>query len=145
MLAQGLRVDTGIFARRGNTRAKNRFTVVGGVDLSGATIKGGLMLPDANLVDDRGGMALRADHISVEGGVNLSGVTASGAVRLASARVVGPLTLSGARMGTLDVSARASRRRWSAMTGSPRTAWIYGGHGLRRSRTTPRPGPSSCA
>ena len=104
LLAQGLRVDTGMFARRGNTRAEKRFTVIGGVDLSGATIKGGLMLPDADLVDDRGGTALRADHISVEGGVNLSGVTASGAVRLDSARVVGPLTLSGARLGTLDAS-----------------------------------------
>lgn len=104
LLAQGLRVDTGIFARRGNTRAKNRFTVTGGVDLSGATIKGGLMLPDADLVDDHGGTALRADHISVEGGVDLSGVTASGAVRLNSAHVVGPLTLSGARLGTLDAS-----------------------------------------
>jgi cytoskeletal protein CcmA (bactofilin family) len=104
LLAQGLRVDTGIYARRGNTRAKNRFTVTGGVDLSGATIKGGLMLPDADLVDDRGATALRADHISVEGGVNLSGLTASGVVRLDSARVVGPLTLSGAQLGTLDVS-----------------------------------------
>ncbi|MGW7825284.1 hypothetical protein ACWGLF_46750 [Streptomyces puniciscabiei] len=104
LLAQGLRVDTGIFARRGNTRAKNPFTVIGGVDLSGATIKGGFMLPDADLVDDRGKTALHADHISVEGGVNLSGVTASGAVRLNSARVVGPLTLSGARLDTLDAS-----------------------------------------
>lgn len=104
LLAQGLRVDTGMFARRGNTRAKNRFTVTGGVDLSSATIKGGLMLPDADLVDDRGGTALRADHISVEGGVNLSGLTASGGVRLDSARVVGPLTLSGAQLGTLDAS-----------------------------------------
>src|SRR5262249_23920149 len=42
LLAQGLRVDTGMFARRGNTQAKNRFTVTGGVDISGATIKGGL-------------------------------------------------------------------------------------------------------
>ncbi|MGW3175576.1 hypothetical protein [Streptomyces sp. NPDC001153] len=104
LLAQGLRVDTGMFARRGNTRAKNRFTVTGGVDLSDATIKGGLILPDADLVDDHGQTALRADHISVEGGVNLSGVTTSGAVRLNSARVVGPLTLSGARLGTLNAS-----------------------------------------
>ncbi|GAA3083205.1 hypothetical protein GCM10020000_81640 [Streptomyces olivoverticillatus] len=104
LLAQGLRVDTGIFARRGNTRAKNRFTVTGGVDLSGATIRGGLTLPDADLVDDHGQTALRADHISVEGGVNLSGVTASGAIRLNAARVVGPLTLSGARLDTLDAS-----------------------------------------
>ncbi|MFI0898464.1 hypothetical protein [Streptomyces sp. NPDC020983] len=104
LLAQGLRVDTGVFARRGNTRAKNRFTVTGGIDLSSATIRGGLMLPDADLADDRGGTALRADHISVEGGADLSGVTASGAVRLNSARVVGPLTLRGARLGTLDAS-----------------------------------------
>lgn len=104
LLAQGLRVDTGMFARRGNTRARNRFTVIGGVDLSGATIKGGLVLADADLVDDRGGTALRADHVWVEGGADLSDLTASGAVRLDSARVVGPLTLSGARLGALDAS-----------------------------------------
>ncbi|MGW2648702.1 hypothetical protein ACWC2T_28150 [Streptomyces sp. NPDC001393] len=104
LLAQGLRVDTGMFARRGNTAARNRFTVIGGVDLSGATIKGGLILPDADLMDDRSGTALRADHISVEGDVDLSGVTASGAVRLDSARVVGPLTLTGAHLSTLDAS-----------------------------------------
>lgn len=104
LLAQGLRVDTGMFARRGNTLARNRFSVIGGVDLSGATIKGGLVLPDADLVEDRSGTALRADHISVEGSVDLSGVTASGTVRLDAARVVGPLTLSRARLGTLDTS-----------------------------------------
>ncbi|MFI6152820.1 hypothetical protein ACIBCA_09015 [Kitasatospora sp. NPDC051170] len=74
------------------------------MDLSGATVKGGLMLPGARLVDDRGAAALRADHISVEGGVDLAGVRASGAVQLDSARVVGPLTLSGARLGVLDAS-----------------------------------------
>lgn len=102
LLAHGLRVETGLFARRGNTKARNRFTVNGGVDLTGATINGGLALPDAHLVSAPGEVALDAQHISVDGGIDLTQITASGALTLNMARVLGPLKLCGARIETLD-------------------------------------------
>ena len=103
LLAQGLRVETGLFARRGNTKARNRFTVNGGLDLAGAAVNGGLVLPDARLRSAPGGAALGADHMSVEGGIDLTGVTALGVLRLNLARVVGPLRLSGAHLETVEV------------------------------------------
>lgn len=106
LYAKGLRVDTGVTARRGNSgsRPNHPFTVVGGIDLTGATIKGGVVMTGAVLADAETGVAIRANRLAVEGGLGMARVVTSEAVHLASAQIDGRLTLSGARLGSLDAS-----------------------------------------
>jgi hypothetical protein len=92
--AQGLRVETGLYAPRGYKNPPEPFSVTGQILLDGAQIGGGLHLDDARL-DNPGGVALSADHAVIDGGLTMSGTVARGAVRLSSARIAGRLDFAG--------------------------------------------------
>ncbi len=94
LLAQGLRVDTGLYARRGYKEPPEPFSVTGQVLPDGAQIGGGLHLDDARL-DNPGGVALSADHAVIDGGLSMCGAAARGVVRLSSARISGRLDFAG--------------------------------------------------
>jgi hypothetical protein len=129
LLAQGLRVETGLYAVRGYKETHDPFSVTGQILLDGAQIGGGLHLNDARL-NNPGGVALSADHAVIDGGLSLSGALTRGGVRLSSARITGRLDFAGtladggrcgdpARLdGTLDLS----MARVGALHDEPR-AW----------------------
>jgi hypothetical protein len=94
LLAQGLRVETGLYAPRGYKEPREPFSVTGQILLDGAQIGGGLHLDDARL-DNPGGIALTADHAAIDGGLSLSGAVARGEIRLTSARITGRLDFTG--------------------------------------------------
>lgn len=104
LYAAGLRVDNGMFCRRGHTEERNAFTVNGGVCLDGARITGGLVLDGARL-SHPGGVSLAADHIDVEGGVSLQDVATQGEIRLRSAHITGLFTLGSAQLSAPDGTA----------------------------------------
>jgi hypothetical protein len=58
LLAQGLRIETGLYALRGYKETLDPFSVTGQILLDGAQVSGGLHLDDARL-DNPGGVALR--------------------------------------------------------------------------------------
>ncbi len=94
LLAQGLRVETGLYAPRGYKEPREPLSVTGQILLDGAQIGGGLHLDDARL-DNPGGIALSADHAVIDGGLSLSGAVVRGGVRLSSARITGRLDFAG--------------------------------------------------
>jgi hypothetical protein len=98
LLAEGLRVETGLLARRGYRQIPEPFRVTGEIVLDGSQLAGGLRLEDARL-DNPGGVALSADHVVIDGGLILSGAVIQGEVRLRSARITGPLDLARTRPG----------------------------------------------
>lgn len=104
LYAAGLRVDNGMFCRRGHTEEHNAFTVNGGVCLDAARITGGLVL-DAARLSHPGGVSLTADHIDVEDGVSLQDTVIHGEVRLRSAHITGLFTLGSAQLSAPDGTA----------------------------------------
>jgi hypothetical protein len=111
LLAEGLRVETGLYARRGYQATPEPFSVTGEILLDGIQVGGGLRLEDARL-HNPGGFALSADHAVIDGGLTLSGAVVRGDVRLRSARITGPLDLAGTRLdGSAGDPAQAPTRR----------------------------------
>jgi len=129
LLAQGLRVETGLYAPRGYKEPREPFSVTGQILLDGAQIGGGLHLDDACL-DNAGGVALSADHAVIDGGLSLPGALVRGGVRLSSARITGRLDFAGTpaddgRAGDparLDGMLNLSMARVGALHDEPR-AW----------------------
>lgn len=91
--ADGLAVDNGLFCRAGHKDDHRAFTATGEIGMSGARIRGGLVLDGARLSnpDDA---TLAADQISVDGGLFCREITSQGQIRLRSARVTGLFTLA---------------------------------------------------
>jgi hypothetical protein len=98
LLAEGLRVETGLLARRGYRQTPEPFRVTGEIVLDGSQVAGGVRLDDARL-DNPGGVALSADHMVIDGGLTLCGAVVRGEVRMRSARITGPLDLARTRPG----------------------------------------------
>ncbi|CAL9352642.1 hypothetical protein SUDANB70_00505 [Streptomyces sp. enrichment culture] len=89
VLAGGLVLDGGVFARRLTTR--------GGFRLPGARLLSGLFLQGARL-ENTGGVALAAGGVTASTVDCSQGFTAQGSVRLRRARIEGLLTFEGARL-----------------------------------------------
>ncbi|MFF3014837.1 oxidoreductase [Streptomyces sp. NPDC057939] len=89
VLAGGLVLDGGVFARRLTTR--------GGFRLPGARLLNGLFLQGARL-GNTGGVALAAGDVTASTVDCSEGFTALGSVRLRRARIEGLLTFEGARL-----------------------------------------------
>jgi hypothetical protein len=89
VIAGGLVLDGGVFARRLTTR--------GGFRLPGARLLSGLFLQGARL-ENTGGVALAAGGVTASTVDCSQGFTAQGSVRLRRARIEGLLTFEGARL-----------------------------------------------